>query len=121
MDISPDNPLSLRRGGYSEKTSGMATVASEFDFPTVRIEGPQALDFPEDCLVTFKVRRGEVVARSASRGRPASASVELHLVEVCDVEECERDEEEVEDSVNPIDRLFEQTQSTPEESEEDED
>ena len=79
--------------------------------PSVTVNGPEALKFPEDGLVTFRFKRGVIVARSASKREKASASVTLELTKLCEIEECEPEElssDLSETSGNPIDDLFKQ-------------
>ncbi len=109
----PDNlldaPLSLKRSDYKSAGVGPAGYSEGSNYPSVNIDGPQALRFPECALVTFRVKRGQVVARSAGNGQPASASVQLELCEVVSIEESESDENEgYEAEENPIDKLFAQ-------------
>lgn len=116
-DITPENPLSLNRSDSLNKAIPMSPSSDYPSTPSITVEGPRALAFPEDCLVTFRVHRGQVVARSASRGQPASASVELQLIEVCCVEECEPEDKPAAPENDPIDRLFEQALEKPDEDE----
>lgn len=78
----------------------------------ITIHGPEALSIPEHFTVTFRGVRGQIVARSATRHEPASASVELQLVKMVSCEEAEPDtcEDETGEDKNPIDKLFEQAQ-----------
>lgn len=116
-----ESPISLDRQG-PDGFSG-PIMEPYCPCPSVTISGPEALKFPEDCLVTFRVVRGQVVARSATRNQPASASVELKLSEIISIEESDPDEKEGEseyDGESPIDKLFEQAseEGEPEETEE---
>lgn len=103
-------PLDRQNNSYGIKSNA---AGPECPCPSVTINGPEALEFPEYCLVTFKVCRGQIVARSATRGQPASASVELKLKSIEDIEECDPDEIEQDagdENESPIDKLFAATQ-----------
>lgn len=117
MDNLIDAPVSLKRDAKSYGYVGSACEAS--DYPCVTIDGPEALNFPEEGIVTFHFKRGQIVARSASRGQPASASVPLQLTKLCGIEEAEPDEsyEAADIEGDPIDRLFNQAQIPAEEAE----
>lgn len=88
----------------SLKREGMGSDS----FPSVTISDACVLDLPEEGLITFRYKRGALVARSATRKEKASASTTLELCKICDFEEAEPEEltkeEETRDS--PIDRLF---------------
>lgn len=94
-----DAPVSLSRSNES----GMK---SDYDCPCVTINGPEALTFPEDGLVTFRFKRGVITARSASKREKASASVTLELTKLCDIEEAEAEENTDSGTGSPIDDLF---------------
>ena len=88
--------------------------------PSVQLSCPEVLKFPEHFVVTFEGHRGQIVAKSATRHEPASATATLHLTCLCSVEEAEaepeNEAEEYRDS--PIDSLFKRAQEEPEETEE---
>lgn len=110
-------PVSLKRGGYDK---GYASDASA-GFQTISLDCPEVLKFPEDGLVTFRFKRGQIVARSATRSQGASASCTLELTKLCSVEEAEPEEnEDAGDDYrdSPIDKLFEQAQGAEPEEEE---
>lgn len=111
-----DSPVSLKR---DFKSYGNSVCSPDSDYPCVTIDGPGALNFPEEGIVTFRFKRGQIVARSASRGQPASASVPLQLTKLCGIEEAEPDEsyEAADIEGDPIDRLFNQAQTPAEEAE----
>ena len=77
-------------------------------FPTININDECVLDLPEEGLITFRYKRGSIVARSATKKEKASASTTLELTKICDYEEADPEEieekEEYRDS--PIDKLF---------------
>jgi hypothetical protein len=101
-----DGPVSLKGNGGAK----YAEPAYPMDCPCVTIDGPAALTFPEDCLVTFRVKRGQIVARSASRNQKASASVQLQLVKLCGIEQAEADDSDDKpaEEYDHLDKLFEQ-------------
>jgi hypothetical protein len=100
-----ETPISLQR----EYGSGPASEQLGAACPSVSLDCLEVLKFPEDGLVTFRFKRGQIVARSATRSKPASASCTLELTKLCSVEEAEPEElpKEEEARDNPIDRLFE--------------
>lgn len=78
------------------------------------------LEMPDEGCVTFRYKKGPVTATEAKGDRPARASADLRLLEICDVEASASEKEEPADDVEEaIDELFEEALRT-EESAEDE-
>jgi hypothetical protein len=88
------------------------------------VSNPKVVDLPEEGKITFKFKRGPVTLREGRGESEGTASVDLSLYEICEVEECpvtgsaEPDRE----TENAIDDIFESIRGKKsEESEEDED
>lgn len=88
------------------------------------VSDPKVVDLPPEGKVTFKFKRGPVTLREGRGEQEGTASVDLSLFEICEVEECpvsgpaEPDRE----TENAIDEIFESIRGKGmEKSEEDED
>lgn len=76
------------------------------------IDDLAVLDLPDEGCITFKYKKGPVTATEASEDRPARASATLRLLEICDAESEDLEEEKDEtDSDKSIDELFEEAGS----------
>jgi hypothetical protein len=88
------------------------------------VTNPRVVELPEEGKITFVFKRGPVTLREGTEERPGSASVDLRLLEICDVCACEveaREKGEYGESENAIDSLFESLRKEAPETEEEED
>jgi hypothetical protein len=68
------------------------------------------LDLPDEGCITFKYKKGPVTATEAGEDTAASASCDLTLTAICAVEaeEGEKVEDDMDETSESIDELFEQ-------------
>jgi hypothetical protein len=71
------------------------------------------LELPEEGIISFHYKKGPVTATEAGKGKPAHASADLLLTEICDYNdgsdhENYKESEDSEDDNQTIDDLFEE-------------
>lgn len=90
---------------------------------------PRAIELPKSGCITFKFARGPVTVTEAYRDRPGSATVDLTLIEICEVEEhSDSETEEASEEISEhlegddlIDRLFDEARESESEVENEQD
>jgi hypothetical protein len=110
-----ESPVSLKRDEYNKDPQlGSSTEGA---YPQVTLSCAEVLQLPEYGLITFRFKRGAIVARSASRSEKASASTSIELCDLCGFKEAEPDEVPEKEEKSAIDKLFEQAQEEQPEAE----
>lgn len=108
--------LTKSRSGYNMPASPMEADSGLHLY----IDDLCVLEMPDEGCVTFRYKKGPVTATEAKGDRPARASADLRLLEICDVKaETSEKEEPADDVDEAIDELFEEALKA-EVSEEDE-
>lgn len=87
------------------------------------VSHPRVVDLPEEGCITFRFRRGPAMVKEPFKGTPGSASVDLTLLEICDVKDeamPSDDKSGRRKSEETIDKLFEEAREDEEEDDEEE-
>lgn len=102
--------ISLSRS-YGGELAANSPVSSEQDGKHLYLDDPRVVELPEEGCITFRFKRGPVTLVEGSDNRPGRASVDLTLVEICDVKAEELREygvgDESDQTESTIDSLFE--------------
>lgn len=97
-------PIDLTERGYEPIPSGPSEGLHLF------ISDPRVVDLPDGGCITFKFKRGPVTLTESTKSSPGTASCDLTLLEICEVEHVEEynDQDADNDSRpdNVIDELF---------------
>lgn len=112
----PLEPISL--GGAScYPASQCAPVEVSEQGLHLYVNNPRVIELPEEGCITFRFRRGPVTIVGPSRHGPGTASADLTLTEICEVEKSEAEEYEKPTQLEGvIDELFSKlVPETPEE------
>lgn len=88
-------------------------AARDSDGLHLYIDNPRVADLPKCGKITFYFERGPISLRESDGERAGSASVDLRLTEICDVEE-EKEKDTPAKAADIIDEIFESVRNKPE-------